>query len=104
LGFGHGPFAWRHSPFFLHLVQHEKKKLQRAFVGGEMGTGPNRSLQFGIQGLNRVGGVGEGYLDPVQTRGLWREQCSSERDWTGRLWNILMFQAWLLPKAGPGNS
>jgi len=34
LRFRHCPFARRHSPFFLRQVQHEKKKLQRAFVGG----------------------------------------------------------------------
>jgi SRSO17 transposase len=49
LRFRHGPFARRHSPFFLGQVQHEKKKLQRALVGREMATGANRSPQFGVQ-------------------------------------------------------
>jgi hypothetical protein len=54
LGFRHVPFARRHSPFFLGQVQHEKKKLQRALVGGEMAAGANRSPQFGVQRLDCV--------------------------------------------------
>jgi asparagine synthase (glutamine-hydrolysing) len=41
----------------------------------------------------------EGYLDVAQTRRLWREHQDGARDWTSRLWNILMFQAWLASQA-----
>ncbi|HEY8127376.1 MAG TPA: asparagine synthase (glutamine-hydrolyzing) [Hyphomicrobium sp.] len=37
----------------------------------------------------------EGYLDCDHVRKLWTEHRSGTRDWTARLWNVLMFQAWL---------
>jgi asparagine synthase (glutamine-hydrolysing) len=36
-----------------------------------------------------------GYLDAVATRSLWLEHRVGRRDWAPRLWNILMFQAWV---------
>ena len=37
----------------------------------------------------------EGYLLPGPVRQAWREHLSGRRDWTYRLWAVLMFQAWL---------
>lgn len=37
----------------------------------------------------------EGYLHVDKVQELWREHKSERRDWTARLWTILMFQAWL---------
>jgi asparagine synthase (glutamine-hydrolysing) len=37
----------------------------------------------------------EGYLDAAVIRTLWTQHRSGRRDWTPRLWNVLMFQAWL---------
>jgi asparagine synthase (glutamine-hydrolysing) len=42
----------------------------------------------------------EGWLDAGQVRLLWQEHLSGRRDWTTRLWNVLMYQAWLGAK-GP---
>lgn len=35
------------------------------------------------------------YIDAGRARQLWLEHREGKVDWTGRLWNILMFQAWL---------
>ena len=37
----------------------------------------------------------EGYFHPAPIRKAWTEHLSGQRDWTPRLWAILMFQAWL---------
>jgi asparagine synthase (glutamine-hydrolysing) len=37
----------------------------------------------------------QGYFDASVVRSLWTQHRSGRRDWQARLWNILMFQAWL---------
>jgi len=37
----------------------------------------------------------EGYLESGPIRKIWKEHLSGRRDWTPRLWAVLMFQAWL---------
>ena len=36
-----------------------------------------------------------GFLNPLLVRERWNEHLSGQRNWTGSLWNVLMFQAWL---------
>jgi asparagine synthase (glutamine-hydrolysing) len=37
----------------------------------------------------------EGYLNAEYIQSLWSEHLSGKRDWTFKLWSILMFQSWL---------
>ncbi len=37
----------------------------------------------------------EGYLQPEPIETSWREHVEGRRDWTPRLWSVLMFQSWL---------
>ena len=37
----------------------------------------------------------EGYFYSAPIANIWQEHLSGQRDWSGRLWTILMFQAWL---------
>ena len=37
----------------------------------------------------------EGFFNPDPIRKTWGEHLSGQRDWTPRLWTVLMFQAWL---------
>lgn len=37
-----------------------------------------------------------GYLNPYPIRKMWAEHLNGRKDWHNQLWNILMFQAWLV--------
>jgi asparagine synthase (glutamine-hydrolysing) len=37
----------------------------------------------------------EGYFDPSPIRKAWGEHLSGRREWTPKLWSVLMFEAWL---------
>jgi asparagine synthase (glutamine-hydrolysing) len=37
----------------------------------------------------------EGWFEPEPILQKWREHVSGHRDWSSRLWGVLMMQAWL---------
>lgn len=37
----------------------------------------------------------EGYLNAEPVRETWKQHLTGQRDWTVRIWTVLMFQAWL---------
>ena len=56
-------------------------------------TGP--LLEWAEELLSETKMSQEGYLNARQVQELWMQHKSGRRDWTARLWCILMFQAWL---------
>jgi asparagine synthase (glutamine-hydrolysing) len=38
----------------------------------------------------------QGLLDPAVTQRMWQEHQSGRKNWTYQLWDVLMFQAWLM--------
>ena len=80
---------YRHVP--RELV--ERPKAGFAVPVGQWLRGPLRDWAEELLSERRL--CAEGYLDAAVVRSLWRQHQSGRRDWTARLWNILMFQAWL---------
>ena len=71
----------------------ERPKSGFAIPVGQWLRGPLREWAEALLDERRL--EEQGYLDVVKTRKLWSEHCRGKRNWTSRLWNILMWQAWL---------
>jgi asparagine synthase (glutamine-hydrolysing) len=42
----------------------------------------------------------DGFFDPAPIRKMWREHATGERRWHYYLWDVLMFQSWLMNSKG----
>jgi len=77
----------------------ERPKAGFGIPVGDWLRGPLRSWAEDLLDERRI--RKEGYLDPRPIREAWEEHLSGRRDWTHRIWSVLMFEAWLLAAAPP---
>ena len=54
--------------------------------------GPLREWAEDLLSYDRISN--EGFFNPDIVSNIWKDHISGRRDWTTRLWAILMFQAW----------
>ena len=80
---------YRHVPRALI----ERPKAGFGIPVGEWLRGPLRPWAEALLDPARL--KSEGYLECAPIQEIWRDHLSGRRDWSPRLWTILMFQAWL---------
>lgn len=80
---------YRHVPKALI----ERPKAGFSIPVGAWLRGPLRDWAENLLDARRL--EAEGYFNPSLIHKVWAEHLSGRRDWTPRLWAILMFQAWL---------
>lgn len=70
----------------------ERPKTGFAIPVGEWLRGPLREWAEDLLSADKLSA--DGLLDPAPIRQVWAEHLSGRRDWTHRLWTVLMLQAW----------
>lgn len=80
---------YRHVP--RELI--ERPKSGFAIPIGQWLRGPLREWAEDLLGEVRL--RREGFIDPTAVRRIWTDHLTGARDWSARLWCVLMFEAWL---------
>jgi asparagine synthase (glutamine-hydrolysing) len=64
---------------------------------GDWLRGPLRDWAHALLDPARIAHAG--YLEPEPITEAWQQHLAGHRDWTHRIWSVLMFQAWLATAA-----
>lgn len=90
---GQGKWALR-TILYQHVPRHliERPKTGFSIPLGDWLRGPLRSWADELLAPEALGV--DNLIDPAPVQVAWQEHLSGRRDWTQRLWIILMFQAW----------
>ncbi|MGE3992257.1 asparagine synthase (glutamine-hydrolyzing) [Pseudorhodoplanes sp.] len=91
---GQGKWALRQI-LYRHVPREliERPKAGFAIPVGQWLRGPLRDWAEELLSAGRL--RDEGFLKPETVAELWAQHLSGRRDWSDRLWSVLMFQGWL---------